>query len=119
VAFHDLLAPARAHSNTIDPGRRELAAEPGPARATTMGRWLAGAPRPAAGLTAVAERAASTPEHRHLLARFPALRAIPLVRERAERAQLRLHCWFYDTGTGTGAVSRWRGEGHVPSFGEL
>ena len=117
MAFHDLLAPARAHSNTIDPGRRELAAEPG------LGRWLAGAPRPAAGLTAVAERAASTPEHQHLLVQFPALRAIPLVRERVERAQLRLHCWFYDigtgTGTGTGAVSRWRGEGHVPSFGEL
>jgi carbonic anhydrase len=90
---------------------------PDQARATTMGRWLAEAPRPVAGLTAVAERAGFTPEHEHLLAQFHALREIPVVRDRVELGELRLHCWFYDIGTG--AVSRWRGEDHVPSFGEL
>jgi carbonic anhydrase len=94
-----------------------MTGEPDQARATTMGRWLAEAPRPVAGLTAVAERAGFTPEHEHLLAQFHALREIPVVRDSVELGELRLHCWFYDIGTG--AVSRWRGEDHVPSFGEL
>lgn len=83
-------------------------------RLPVLGRWLARTVRWQAGDALESRRDA---EQRHLLAQFAALAEIAVVRDRVDRGDLRLHCWFYDIGSG--AVSAWTDDGGRPSFREL
>ncbi|SEH00245.1 carbonic anhydrase [Nonomuraea solani] len=91
-----------------------------PVRLPNAGRWLAEAPRRVP--YRIAGEDGGHPqrgaERRHLVAQFAALTALPVVRERLDRAELRLHCWYYEIDTGRVQAAQ-RGEGVEFSFGEL
>ncbi|MGN9842247.1 carbonic anhydrase [Nonomuraea sp. H19] len=116
LAVRDIILCGHSHCGAV----AAITGGHDPVRLPNAGRWLASAPRrvPYRIADGNGDDPQRTAERQHLVAQFAALAALPLVRERLDRAELRLHCWYYEIDTGR-VLAAQPGEGVDFSFREL